>query len=353
MRHPGIYENPIGYSHVIKKYVQEQSEVFKKTHRMPGSAGFVINSFMSSGFDKDTGEVFKDSWDAEAEVDGIRKALNYRQCYISRMPQQDTGAFWNATVYSPRDPKMGPKLALSTKQELDPKLYGGFSSQQFAYFFIYEAKKKGKPTFRFSQVPVWLAARIEANPLALEEYARGLAKGEGLEFVSIQRPKIYKKQLIEVNGDKLIITGAKEVRSGAELAFNQDEISAISMCSKLRAAEAGLDGAFSEEVSAIWNRISNAPVQSCGRLLRQLTLPKYQSNFDSSSNEEKAAVVLGLIALLNGNNRIVDLSGVGGSSHAGAMMMSYPKLLDDPKVPFFIIDQSVTGMFERKTRVGL
>ena len=125
------------------------------------------------------------------------------------------------------------------------------------------------------------------------------------------------------------------------------------MCSKLRAAEAGLDGAFSEEVSAIWNRISNAPVQSCGRLLRQLTLPKYQSNFDSSSNEEKAAVVLGLIALLNGNNRIVDLSGVGGSSHAGAMMMSYPKLLDDPKVPFFIIDQSVTGMFERKTRVGL
>lgn len=353
MRHPGIYENPIGYSHVIKKYVQEQSEVFKKTHRMPGSAGFVINSFMSSGFDKDTGEVFKDSWDAEAEVDGIRKALNYRQCYISRMPQQDTGAFWNATVYSPRDPKMGPKLALSTKQGLDPKLYGGFSSQQFAYFFIYEAKKKGKPTFCFSQVPVWLAARIEANPLALEEYARGLAKGEGLEFVSIQRPKIYKKQLIEVNGDKLIITGAKEVRSGAELAFNQDEMSAISMCSKLRAAEAGLDGAFSEEVSAIWNRISNAPVQSCGRLLRQLTLPKYQSNFDSSSNEEKAAVVLGLIALLNGNNRIVDLSGVGGSSHAGAMMMSYPKLLDDPKVPFFIIDQSVTGMFERKTRVGL
>ena len=87
--------------------------------------------------------------------------------------------------------------------------------------------------------------------------------------------------------------------------------------------------------------------------MRQLTLPKYQSNFDSSSNEEKAAVVLGLIALLNGNNRIVDLSGVGGSSHAGAMMMSYPKLLDDPKVPFFIIDQSVTGMFERKTRVGL
>lgn len=29
------------------------------------------------------------------------------------------------------------------------------------------------------------------------------------------------------------------------------------------------------------------------------------------------------------------------------------ELLNDPKISFYIIDQSVTGMFERKTRVGL
>ena len=187
----------------------------------------------------------------------------------------------------------------------------------------------------------------------LEEYARGLAEGEGLEYVGIQRAKIYKKQLIEVNGDRLIITGAKEVRSGSELAFNQDETSAISVCSKFGTIEEGLNESISEEIVAVWNRISSGSAQSCRRLLRQLTLQKYQNRFDASSEEEKAAVVLGLITLLNGNNRIVDLSGVGGSSHAGAMMMSYPKLLDDPKTAFFIIDQSVTGMFERKTRVGL
>lgn len=96
MRHPGMYENPIGYSHVIKKYVREQSELFKKTHRMPGSAGFVVNSFMTAGFDPETGEVFDDAWseddevkryrgkylpdgwNAAAEVEGIRRALNYR-----------------------------------------------------------------------------------------------------------------------------------------------------------------------------------------------------------------------------------------------------------------------------------
>lgn len=227
MRHPGMYENPIGYSHVIKKYVREQSELFKKTHRMPGSAGFVVNSFMTAGFDSETGEVFDDAWaeddeikryrgkylpdgwNAAAEVEDIRRALNYRQCYISRMPQEDTGAFWKATIYSPRDPKMGAKLELSTKQGLDAKQYGGFSSQQFAYFFIYEAKKKGKPAFRFSQVPVWLAARIEGDSAALGEYARGLAEKEGLEYVGITRPKIYKKQLIEVDGERFFITGKR------------------------------------------------------------------------------------------------------------------------------------------------
>ena len=110
-RYPGIYENPIGYAHAMKKYVLEQSELFKKTHRMPGSAGLIVNSFMTAGFDPETGEMFEDAWagndeikhckkkhyddawNAAAEVEGIRRALNYRQCYVSRMPYEDSGKF--------------------------------------------------------------------------------------------------------------------------------------------------------------------------------------------------------------------------------------------------------------------
>lgn len=70
-----MYENPIGYSHVIKKYVREQSELFKKTHRMPGSAGFVVNSFMTAGFDPETGEVFDDAWSEDDEVKRYRGSI--------------------------------------------------------------------------------------------------------------------------------------------------------------------------------------------------------------------------------------------------------------------------------------
>ena len=365
MRHPGMYENPIGYSHVIKKYVREQSELFKKTHRMPGSAGFVVNSFMTAGFDPETGEVFDDAWteddevkryrgkylpdgwNAAAEVEGIRRALNYRQCYISRMPQEDTGAFWKATIYSPRDPKMGAKLELSTKQGLDAKQYGGFSSQQFAYFFIYEAKKKGKPVFRFSQVPVWLAARIEGDSAALGEYARGLAEKEGLEYVGITRSKIYKKQLIEVDGDRLIITGAKEVRSGSQLAFSQDEMSALLFADEMLTSDA------IAELNTIWLGIDQSLLTLNKRLSLQLNLGRFDEAYANLSTEQRKKLLTGLIALVNGNDRIVDLSMVGGPSKAGHMGIVFSKLLNDPQVTFFIVDQSVTGMFERRTRVGL
>lgn len=359
MRHPGMYENPIGYSHVIKKYVREQSELFKKTHRMPGSAGFVVNSFMTAGFDPETGEVFDDAWteddevkryrgkylpdgwNAAAEAEGIRRALNYRQCYISRMPQEDTGAFWKATIYSPRDPKMGAKLELSTKQGLDAKQYGGFSSQQFAYFFIYEAKKKDKPVFRFSQVPVWLAARIEGDSAALGEYARGLAEKEGLKYVGITRSKIYKKQLIEVDGERFFITGKKEMRNATQLAFSNEQL-------KLLAGNA-----CSEDAIKLLDMFNPAASSVSGRLLRQLKIEAIIEKCATMDAEDVVAVVKRLLALVNGTMNMVDLSPAGGSKFSGCIQPNYSKLLSDSNVTVFLIDQSVTGMYERRTRVGL
>lgn len=346
MRHPGIYDNPIGYTRVVQDYVRSQAEEFNRRHHMPGSAGFVINSFMKSGFDKETGEIFKDSWDADAELEGMRRALNYRQCYISRMPQEDTGAFWNATIYSPRNPKMGPKLALPVKQELDPKQFGGFSSQQFAYFFIYEAKKKGKPCFQFAEVPVWLAGKVGSCPDALAEFAKELAQAAGLEFVRIERAKIYKKQLVELNGDRLIITGAKEARSGSQLAFTLDELAVLTDSNPhADGLESGLSQLFSKVVKA-------AP-SVCGKLSLQLKLNERSAGYSLLDEDCQLLVLSGLIKLLNGKDRVMDISPLGGASKAGAMVMDYSKALSDPSAHFFIIDQSVTGMFERKTRVGL
>ena len=348
--YPNMYDQPIRYTRAMRKYVQEQAEEFKKTHQAPGTSGFVIGRFMSSFVDADTGEL----WEGAEEVEGIRRALNYRQCHITRMPMEDSGAFWNATIYSPRDPKMGPKLALPLKGDLDPQTYGGYSSQQFAYFFIYEARdKRGRPAFRFSQVPVWLTSRIANEDGALERYACEQAESEKLEFVCIQRAKVLKKQLVEIDGDRLFITGAEEVRNAGQYAFDFDEMNLLNRASK--GSDTGVlnEGDLSRQYDNLFFTMAKRGKLVGEGLMRKLALDERIDRFESLGCNEKQALILQLAAIVNAVNRQIDLSKIGGAKTAGQYKVTFNKLLNDPNTDFYIIDQSVTGMFERRTRVGL
>ncbi len=353
MRHPGIYDNPIGHTRVIQNYVRAQANTFNRSHKMPGSAGFVINSFLTSGFDKETGEIFKDQWDAEVELEGMRRALNYRQCYISRMPQEDTGAFWDETIYSPRHPNKGKNLSLPLKRELAPKRYGGFSTQKSAYFFIYEAKKKGKPFFQLAEVPVWLASRANSRPEALADYARGLAETSKLDFVRIVRPKIMKKQLIELNDERLFITGREEVRNAKELFVEGNLQNLVSMAERFVREGKPLPDEFGDLADDLLGALTLRGMTTARGLMKKISQVRDNSKLLSLEAEEKARLLIQYLNIVNGANRQIDLSAVGGAKTAGQYKVTFSKELNDPSVDFYIIDQSVTGMFERKTRVGL
>lgn len=236
---------------------------------------------------------------------------------------------------------MGPKLALAVKRGLDPKQFGGFSSQQFAYFFIYEAKKKGKPCFQFAEVPVWLAERINARPEALVEYASGLAEGAGLEFVRVVRSKIYKKQLIELDGERFFITGKKKMRNATEVAFS------VEQCAVLAGNHSGL---ASVDITEYGDSILFA---ASDWLARQTNLRNLIDNAQSLSSQQAIDFIKTVANLVNGELPEANLSICGGSKSSGCIQPNYSKLLNDPKTDFYIIDQSVTGMFERRTRVGL
>ena len=349
MRFPGIYDNPIRYTRAMQEYVRSQSNQFNsrtnqldRARQMPGSAGFIVNSFMISGFDKETGEIFRDAWDAEVELEDMRRMLNYRQCYISRMPQEDTGAFWDATIYSPRS---GKALGLSLKRNLPAEQFGSYSREQFAYFFIYEAKKKGNPYFRFAQVSVSLRDKVNADPVQLVEIAVEDAESSGLQFVRIVHPKIFKKQLVEIDGCRLLLTGAKEFRNAREVAFSIEEQKVLGGAVDLAANVEVLD--------SLWASFSSEKGPMQGYLHKQLKLLKYGEKYRQLNPLQKKEILLGLVKITNAGSNVVDLSLLGGPKHAGAIVPPRSKLLGDPSVDFYIIDQSVTGMFERKTRVGL
>ena len=360
LRYPDIYDKPMKYAKVMRKLIRKRAEdlALGKTkteaQKLPNWCGMVVNSFMSSGFDKETGEIFRDSWDADAEAEGIRKALNCRQCYITRMPYEDSGVFWDATIYSPRDPKKGEKLALPLKKGLKPSVYGGYSSEQFAYFFIYEAKdKKAKTVFRFAQMPVWLASRVARDKSQLEQYAHSLAAGEGIEFVRIVRAKVLKRQLIEIDGERFVITGKKEMRNAEEVAFSLNDTALMKWridCREKKKILSKPDKASS--VVDLLQRLKSRQTN----LTRLYDLIKYDElakNIEELPEFEAIDVIFSVLMLVNGTKNMVDLTTVGGVKCAGCLQPTYDKLLADCSTKFYIIDQSVTGMFERKTRVGL
>ena len=341
MRHPGIYDNPIGYTRMMQNYVRSQAAVFNRTHQKPGSAGFVINSFLTSGFDKETGEIFKDQWDAEAELEGMRRALNYRQCYISRMPYIEAGKFWDANPISKRK---NPRLPL--KEGLDPAMFGGYNAKTAAYFYIYEAiDRRGKRSLRLAMVPVYALKDISRDGQGLEEYARSVASEQNLTFAGIKAPQILKNQLVEIAGSRLYITAEEEMKSGSQLAFTLSEAGLV---------KGILEGASADELSfeAVFSiLVDRLAACKCEMLEKNLSLSTYADSFASLSGDEKRELINKLLLLSLGNKKSapVDLSIIGGAKKAGRLRPARYSVPED----FYIIDQSVTGMFERKTRVGL
>lgn len=341
MRHPGIYDNPIGYARVAQDYVRSQAEEFNRGHQMPGSAGFIVNSFMKSGFDKDSGEILRDSWDADAELEGMRRALNYRQCYISRMPYADSGAFWNANPIAKRK---NPKLEL--KRGLDPLSYGGYDSKTAAYFFIYKAKdKRGKSVLKLVQLPVYIETAMAKGGITLEEYARKDAEGRGLSLVEIKKSRLLKNQMVEIGGSRLWVTGEEEMKCASQLAFSLDEMELIY-------AVLGRSSQESELTEIVYKLIAaRLAASDCGMLKDNLSLDDRESSFAELPFNDQCDLIEKLLLLCRGNKKSlpINLSSIGGAKMAGRLRPARSSVPDD----FVIVDQSVTGMFERKTRVGL
>lgn len=56
-----------------------------------------------------------------------------------------------------------------------------------------------------------------------------------------------------------------------------------------------------------------------------------------------------MVAIIDAKTNKIDLSGIGSGKAVGNMQLSFSKEMSNSKNHFAFIDQSVTGMFERKT----
>lgn len=321
---------------------------------LPGDAGFIVDSFFRPGFDCQTGEILCDTWDPNFEVTRIRRALGMKQCFLSRMPEEQAGAFWDETIYSPRDQKEGKNIPVALKRAgiegvLEPEKYGGKKNVRYAYFFIFAAKdQRGHWEYFFEGVPIYLVKRIQADKRALREYACEIARKRGCGDARILRSKVLYRQKFELTDAKsgatsvLYLSGrsgtSNEVFPACQIAASLVEVD------ELRRVLRG-ERLSADDVGALWHGLASALAGTCPKLATQLSLDAFDFEAGKLSDEEVTKLVRGLAAIASGSKATIDLTALGGKGQAGHMRVDVSSNLQ----AIVWIDQSVTGIFERKT----
>lgn len=335
----------------IRKYVEQL--LGEGRGKSLGNSGFIADGLTRRDyFDEGTGEIV---WDHGERDTYVCKALGYKDCYISRMTEEQTGAFWDETVYSPRDTKNGKALKMPLKSGerspegyLDPKKYGGVSSVKQAYWFIFAAKdKKGRWKYFFEGVPIHLAETISGDGCdckvspALQEYANSIAAESECGEAVVLRKKVPARQKLAIDGTQYYLYGgggSNELRAARQLCASQQITQDVAWLFAGKELSASTN-------RALWDWVRAQSEVIWPWMVNQFKLDERYPIYEALTLEEQGQVLRALITKANGTAQKIDMTLLGGSKTEGNMRRSIATLL--PEITW--IDQSVTGIFERRT----
>lgn len=340
---PGIYDNPIGYAHAVKEAVRRQKEDLSKRGRMPGGSGFIVDGFMRTHVNEETGEVL---WDAAAELVQIRSCLDYSNIFVTRMPEETSGAYWNATIYSPYYGKTTPTLRL--KRGLDVSRYGGFSSESFAYFALYSGVKGNKRRVELIGIPVTIARSIERQPKVLDDLVGSDAKAKGIDHPSILRRRILKYSRFDFGTDQYYLAALDAVYSARQLVLDGDMQKVAAAACDEKTKDESIEGA---SLLRLYDALVEKGGVLCSKYLNVTSaLSKGRERFEELSTAGKRKLIKNVLNFYRSSTARVDLTLIGGPKNAG-MIRRTTVLAPGSSIDF--VDQSITGMFEKRTTIEL
>ena len=88
------------------------------------------------------------------------------------------------------------------------------------------------------------------------------------------------------------------------------------------------------------------------KLFAALNRDSWKDKFFTLRVEDRKSLIRSLIAIGGGKANVADLTAAGGSKHAGHLAPTYSMILTKGSGITFV-DQSITGLFESRTHIGL
>ena len=280
------------------------------------------------------------------DIDKIKKAINYHDCYISRMLEEGTGEFYNQTLY-----KANEKPVIPLKKDKPVEKYGGYSGENKAYFVIfeYENKKKNKE-YQLIGIPIQVAYMIKTGKMTEEEYIRiTFFKDKDFENLKILRNKILKNQeYIDENGVTMRFCSDTEIRTAKELIVNEKMQKLIYF---MNMDEKNLKDEEKEELKNSFDYMYEYLLDKMKKeypVFDSTYNKLIEKDFHNLEENNKKSVINGLIDLMETGQG--NLRGIGLSDREGrkrSINFSTKRLKD-----MIFIDKSITGMYERRYRVN-
>lgn len=170
--------------------------------------GYIVGNFKIIEADKKTGEVI---WDGKYEVEKLRKALNYKDCYISRKVEEQTGGFYKQTI-KPKDIRENSKL-IPLKANLPVSKYGGYYEPKQAYSVVLEYDGKKKREKKLIGIPLQIVKLSKTKENAFIEYFEEL----GYFNPKILKDRVMKYQKVLYEGNVFYLSSSTEVHNARQL----------------------------------------------------------------------------------------------------------------------------------------
>ena len=311
------------YSEYVKNYFKDERNKFEKNGMILG----LINK--------------------KIDIAKIKQVMEYKDCYISRMLEEGTGAFYNQTLYSPKE-----KPVIPLKNNKKAEKYGGYSGVQKAYCTIYGyINNKNEKEYQLVGIPIQISYEIKEGKQTLENYIKNtyLKDKQYSNFKIIRNKILINQEYLDENKEPMRFCSDIEIRANKELVVNSKIAEIIYL---MNLEENRLDDKQKEKLSKSYLEVFDYLLEKLKNeykifVLTYNKLINKKLEFEKLDNNNKKSVIDGLINLMEtgqGNLKEINLGDREG--RRTNQKFNTEKLL---KMTF--IDKSVTGMYERRYKI--
>ena len=320
------YKDEYKYTEYVKKYIKQEEKEKNKSNII---TGMVLNNI---------------------EKEKVKNVLYYKDCYITYKPEEQTGKFYDETLYSPND--KSKKIQIPVKEGMSIEKYGGYSGEKKAYFAIFSYRdNKDNLKAQLIGIPIKVSYDIKNGKGTLVDYIKQIMKkdNELTNNIKIIKPKVLKYQeYLDENNELMAFLSDTEIKCNKQLIVNNNINTIIY---KMNDSKNNLKSEIEEQMDMLYCYLLKKLEKEYAifkSIYMKVSSQETKEKYEKMEYNDKVSVINGLIDLMQKGQG--DLSKLGLGARAGRM--SGKNFKTDKLKNMIFIDKSITGMYERRYKIS-